>query len=312
MPIEDGTTPPTAEQIEQERKDAEAAFAAEGGDGAQPAATAAAQEQAAGTVGDGDAAGQEKKQAEGDTVAGGETKTEAPDPWEGVPAIVRQTLESISGKVGAVDALRRDVASNNGRLQRFQDQVLAGAAAATKAAGAAAPTASQMAAAAKSTAKWEQQKADFPEWADALEERLAAERADITAKLPQSTQIDVDSIRESVLNEVQSSQDDVINQARRLARLDLKYETWDKDVKSKDFQDWHKSQPPEVQALAASNDADDAMSMLDKFYQHRKAVATKTEKQKQLERAIPPRGSSNQRQITLSEQEAMAKAFASA
>ncbi len=320
---------PTAEELEKERADAEAAFAAADAEQAAPAASAPASEGNAAS-GDGAAAaaggeqsasasegagGAEKKPGEDDTAGagatGGETKAAEPDPWEGVPPIVRQTLESINGKVGAVEALRREVGGFNGRITKLSEQLTTAATQAAKDVRHA-PTQAQIAEAAKSTAKWEQQKQDFPEWAEAMEERLAAEREAIRAAAPQSQAVDVDNIRNSVLNEVQASQADVLHQARQFARLDNKYPTWETEVKSEDFQAWHKTQPPEIRALAASDNADDAISMLDKFYEHRKAVRAQIQKRQQLERAIPPKGSTSQRQITSSEQEEMMKAFSSA
>ena len=316
MPNDNDGATPTKEQIEQERKDAEAAFAESAGeaakDGAGAAATDAAGQQDQTAAGGDDG----KKQAEQDTTAAGETKAAEPDPWEGVPPIVRQTLESINGKVGAVDALRREVGGFNGRMSKLTQQLTDAATQAAKDVSRA-PTQAQITEAAKSSAKWEQQKADFPEWADAMEERLASERAAIVAGLPQNTAIDVDNIRNSVLNEAKQVQLEMLERARSLIRLDSKYPNWTADVLVKpgeftaEFDTWQKTQPPEIQALVGSLNADDASKVLDRFYQHKKAAQVRLQKQQQLERAIPPRGSANQRQVTLSEREEMEKAFAS-
>lgn len=240
---------------------------------------------------------------------------EKPDPWEGVPPIVRQTLEGISAKLGAVDALSQDIKTTAGRVAAIQSGLATAKATAKTMENA--PTAAQIDAAAKDPEEWAELKREFPEWTTATEgyikQALAAERADLLKQIPKAEAVDVDGLR----RDVDVTVGDAMNRARQLARVDLKYPTWEQDVRAPDgnlnagFAAWMKTQTPEIQALADSVKADDAIKMLDMYYDHLKAQAAHQKKQQRLEAAIPARGTSGQRQPTQSERDAAEQAFAS-
>jgi len=56
-----------------------------------------------------------------------------------------------------------------------------------------------------------------------------------------------------------------------------------------EFAAWMQAQAPEVKALADSQNARDAISMLDKYYDHRKAEAAKAKNQSRLAGAVQPK-----------------------
>lgn len=222
-----------------------------------------------------------------------------PDPWEGVPPIVRQTLEGISTRLGAVDSLSKDLKTTAGRVASIQS-TLATAKATAKTMDNA-PTAAQIEAAAKDPAEWAELKKDFPEWTKATEgyvrQALAADRADLLKQIP-SAGVDVDGLR----REVGTTVGDAMHRARQLARVDLKHPTWEQDVYqdinapekgfTPEFAAWMKAQAPETQALADSVKADDAIKMLDMYYDHRKNVARKDKNQARLAANVAPKSAS--------------------
>ena len=231
-----------------------------------------------------------------------------PDPWDGVPGIVRETLEGINGKLGKFDALGNDMKAGIGRIAAMQSELAAAKAAASKVDNA--PTDEQIAAAATSPEKWDQLKELFKDWSDefnateAIDERitgrLAAERTEMLKAIPQ---VDVDGIKKEV---------------RELARIDMKYPTWEDDIYapeggfSPDFAAWRNAQPPEIQALGASALARDSIKMLGLYYDHRKKIAEQEKNKQRLESAIPAKGTPGQRQQTPSQRASAENALASA
>lgn len=240
-----------------------------------------------------------------------EPQKEVIDPWKDVPAVVRETLEGINGKLGKFDTLGNDMKAGIGRIAAMQSELAAAKAAAKNIDNA--PTQDQIAAAAVSPEKWDKLKELFKDWSDefnatdAIDERIngriAAERAEVLKLIPDVPSIDIEEIKKDV---------------REISRVDSKFPTWEEDICAPDggfvpeFAAWKNAQPPEIQALGASSAAKDAIKMLGLYYDHRDAIAKQEKKRQQLEAAIPAKGTPGQRQPTQSEREAAEKAFASA
>ena len=212
-------------------------------------------------------------------------KPAEPDPWAGVPPVVKTTLESITGKLGAVDSLTKEV---KGRMATFQSQLATAQAAAKTVA--VAPTPEQIAAASKSKEKWDSLKNDFPEWTDAMDERFAAERAETLKAIPKAEPVDVAAITRDVGAAVKT---DAVTLARQLARVDAKHENWEADIQAPEFAAWVATQAPEVKALAASESAQDAIKMLDMYYDHRKGAERKDKNKARLDAAVTPKPASS-------------------
>jgi hypothetical protein len=233
------------------------------------------------------------------------------DPWDGVSPVLRQTIEGINSKLGKIDALTNEVKAGTGRIAAMQRE-MASAQAAAKVVEVA-PTQSQISEASKNPDNWKNLKDTFPEWATELDERFAAERAELLKQMPA---VDVDGIKRdvsaSMSEAIKQSEVRVTKIAREFARVDLKYENWEVDVRAPEFAAWTKAQAPEIQALAESNNARDAIKMLDMYYDHRKIEEARAKKTARLEAAIPAKGTNSQRQPTESDRDAAEKAFASA
>ncbi len=254
-----------------------------------------------------------------DTKPAGAAAEPAADPWEGVSPILRESVTALKEDLKRVTETANKVGAAQRHIKALEDQIatLTAAGEAAKAAtasGSAAPTQEQVAAAAKSGEKWERIKEDFPEWAEAMDERLSA--------LKPGAPVDVEGLKKefsSVLGEATAKAE---RSAREFARVDAKHPDWEDDIKNEDgslkpeFDAWMKTQTPEIQALAHSDRAKDAIRMIDLYYEHAKTAAEKAAKDAQdkqrLEQAIPAKGTHAQRQPTQSEREAAEKAFASA
>jgi hypothetical protein len=229
----------------------------------------------------------------------------APDEWEGVSAKVKSEIESMREKLGGFDKIAEQLRTINGHIGGLTSQqkqirdALAQAKTLTEKRGGETPTQAQVDAAAESPAKWRQMKEDLPDWAEAVEERLA-ELAKTTTAAPS---VDASKLKEEFLGEVDSRLSnlgkDATAQARVFAVLDLKHDpdwntSWQADVNSPEYDAWFATQKPEVQALAASSAVKDASRLITLFREHRaqgaKAAAAKVEREDRLKRAVQPQG----------------------
>lgn len=238
-----------------------------------------------------------------------------PDPWEGISPIIKTTLGSITEKLEKVAVTANQVGSVQRHLKGLEDKigaVVAGMEAVKTVAktGADTPTQSEVKTAAQTTEKWNQIKTDFPEWAEAMEERLAAQSAAMKPAEP----VDVEGLRKQLQDEasaaISQSAPAIERRAREYARVDLAHPDWEDDVYVHDaegkkiisdsggpvftpeFNAWMTAQAPDVKALANSEKSKDAISMLDQFYKHKKTAAAQAaadeKRNKRLAAAVTP------------------------
>lgn len=207
------------------------------------------------------------------------------DPWEGVAPIVKQEFERVRATANQVGSAQRHIKVLEDQIAQLKS---AGEAAKAAAPGVAAPTAGQIQSAATSGEKWKAIKEDFPEWAEAMEERLAAQ----AATKPHDP-VDVEKLRKEWQEGTQAQVAGAIDVAEERAFVRFKYPAWKQVVNTPAFQTWMQTQAPEVQALAKSNLADDAIKMLDGYTEHQKAAAIKaaaeTKNKARLAAAVAPK-----------------------
>ncbi|NUX58659.1 hypothetical protein [Paraburkholderia youngii] len=182
------------------------------------------------------------------------------DPYAGLHPTIRAKLE-------AQDLLAerlRKAEGHIGGLSSENKRITAELAAAKAAADAvrSAPTQTQVANAQRSTEKWDQLKQDFPEWADALEERLGS-----------NAQPDLDGLRRQIRDELTPQ---LTSEISARLKADIAAETegrlvnvahrgWKDLVKTPEFTAWYGQQPEHVKALGASPTAEDAITLLDHY-----------------------------------------------
>lgn len=205
------------------------------------------------------------------------------DPYEGLPAVVKE-------KLGLVDKLQNDLKASNGRLASIQREFDVAKQARLKTDDA--PTEKAIEAAAKKSEKWEKLKEDFPEWAEAMDERLGSMAP---ARAFDPTQIQ--GLVDERLSKAQQDFDRKL-QAIQMERIEEKHEGWLEKINTPDFAAWMNAQPAEVKALAESDKPRDAIKMLDLFEQARKPkpsveqAAIEQERQSRLDMAATRKGPS--------------------
>jgi len=207
------------------------------------------------------------------------------DPWEGVPDVVRKTLDGITGKLGSFDG---DLKATVGRIQAENtkfEKLLATAQSVAKTVEDA-PTQAQIAVAATTAELWQKQKDDYPEWAEGMEAKFAAERADWLKSVPT---VDVEGINKSVSTVSTKVDNQRLEQMSEVVAI--KYPEWEKTVSSDNpkFVAWYTAQPQEVQALGQSVRARDAIKVLDLYTEHEKAETVRTKNQARLAGVVAPK-----------------------
>jgi hypothetical protein len=192
------------------------------------------------------------------------------DPLAKLPEEVKAAFGKISQLEQANAQLLQHVKTAEGRVAAMQREFAQAKAAQQSVVPQEAPTQGQMSAAAKNPEKWEQLKQDFPEWADAMEEYVAAKLGGVK---PAAPGLDPQVVAAFVHQQVSQSKAEMARTIEE-ARIEGKYDGWKDTVNSTDFVQWFTVQTPEVQALANSPAARDAIRMLDLFNESKKRSAT--------------------------------------
>lgn len=212
-------------------------------------------------------------------------------------------VNALAARIQALEAIPGQVQKLSGHVGVALDQIRGLTTKATKAAeaaGADSPTDTQVAAALANPEAWKQLKEDFPEWAGPVEAELTALRKEIGKR--QAPQVDMGAIERRTA--------EAVDEAEERAFVRLKHPTWKKDVKTPEFQKWFSSQANEIQALAGSKLADDAIRLLDSFKEYQtKAAETKQKNERRLERAVAPKGGTPPASTAISDDEAFNRGF---
>ena len=220
-------------------------------------------------------------------------KAAAPDP-------MAEVLGRIDAGFKAFESRLKPLEGRVGQLQSLNDQFaeLKKATATAAQSGAPVPTQTQQADATKSGAKWEKLKEEFPEWAEAVEERFGRTAAtqspvdeeSIRAKVREDFNKDLATREAEIRKQAQEEAQKAALVAMRSAMGNIvktKYPDWVETTRSDDFKKWQSAQPDEVKRLAFSEDASDAIALLDKFHE---AKRKDKESQRRLAGATTPKG----------------------
>lgn len=162
---------------------------------------------------------------------------------------LQKQFEEMSERLNALSAIEERLKQTERRIGSMQNEFHAAKIAATEQSNA--PTASEMADAAKEKADWDELKEDYPEWADAIEKKLAAASAEVAKAIPK-----VSDLKDGLVST------EVFEQ--RL--LSFKHPDWKQTVKKPEYQEWLKAQPNDLQQKHYNGKtADDAVFVLDRF-----------------------------------------------
>lgn len=184
------------------------------------------------------------------------------DPYAGLSPAVRAQLARIDELSQANAQLLHHVKTTEGRVAAMQREAQQARQAAMQVAPQDAPTQNAIASAAKNPEKWEQLKQDFPEWAGAMEEYVAAKIG------TQQAGLTPEQVTGFVQQQVEQTKAEM-RAAIEEARIEGKHEDWKTVVNTPEFAAWYAVQPPEVKVLAESPQGKDAIKMLDMFSESR-------------------------------------------
>lgn len=285
----------TEEQLAEEAKDAEAGFAAGykkvSGDAApnandtEPAAQAPVKTDA-------------EREAEAKAKAEAEAKAAVDKQWEGVPAVVREKLQSLDALSGTVNKLSGHIGGLTNATKAIE-AALKAAKSATSEAGGHSPTEGEVKAALSNPEAWKQLKEDFPDWAGPVEAELSAIRGEIAKSAP--VKVDVKAIKAEILAEL--AEDLVEDQ----------HPGWGETVKTASFKTWMGAQDEAVKALAASERPRDAIKLIDNYKADQKkatdAESERLRKKKRLEGAVTPQGTAEPPETGINDEEAFARGY---
>lgn len=195
------------------------------------------------------------------------------DPWEGVPAALKQTLEALQSKVSTIDTIGNEVKQWSGRVGAIQRELQLQRNAAEQAAKTVseAPTKQQMAEAAQDDEAWSELKDEFPEWADALEKR--------TGKLEKKFSEQIESLRQQ---QPQAPDLSALRREYDQKLLTIKHPSWQQLVASPEYNEWLNKQPQDVRQKALeSTDALECIEVLDQFTAAKSPVKDVVDKRKE-------------------------------
>lgn len=223
------------------------------------AAAAAFEELAAEITGEAAPAGRPAaKEPAGSTQAPAPQPTPQPTPTpvrdEQLQGLTREELDALRALPNAVKTIGGRVAAMQGELTKIGTK----AASTVTGDGKEAPTAAAIAAAAGDTAKWDKLAKDFPEWGEAINQRLEA----LGAKAPP---VDIEAIRKQAREDAVAEAKALIEEQRE-ADIAEDHPDWKAKLKSQPFVDWFNSQEQAYRTrLYNSNSARAISGMLTKF-----------------------------------------------
>jgi len=181
------------------------------------------------------------------------------DPWDGVNPALKAQFDAMSSQLESFKQTEYRLKQAESRIGSLTNRLHEVTTARQKAETdePTAPTKDQMEKAAKSKEAWEELEEDFPEWATAIDGRLAEIREEVAKKGGTITQEQVDAAIQDATTGLERQ-----FEIRILKRFHPDYET----VKeSQDFQTWINAQPEEIKAKTRSDSAEDAITVLDAY-----------------------------------------------
>lgn len=179
---------------------------------------------------------------------------------DAIPAWAQTFMEKVEASVMTLSTIPERLKQTESRLGAIQNQFYAAKEAADKVANS--PTKEQMAKAAESSEDWDRLKGDFPEWADAIDGRIAAMSGGANAEEVAALKEEIKTIKAEAKPGMSQGQ---VNRMIAVAVLEFAHPGHKKTIKSKEYADWLKGQKPEVIAKTSSLDFNDAIEVLDLY-----------------------------------------------
>ena len=208
------------------------------------------------------------------------------DPWAGVNPALKEQFDEMSTRVSGLDATEVRLKQAESRIGAITNELGAAKKAAKEVA--AAPTEDQVKEAAESEEKWKELKEDFPDWAIAIDTRLASFEKKMTPGIDQETlKAELETLKTTMKTESAVEIEKAI--------LSFAHPDWEQTDASEEFGEWLKGQPKDVTAKSGSARAVDVISVLDAFAESQSEnknaaeIAEKRKKQLKLSELTPGR-----------------------
>ena len=184
------------------------------------------------------------------------------NPYEGWP---QEAIDQVQAQQEATSKLQHRIDSDDGRVNAFQRQVagLQGEITKLQAGSGEQPSNEQISEAMKTDEGWGQFSEDYPEIADAIDNRLESRLGNQEEKINNA----LAPVIEKQQVEAQTEANGAVTEV---------YPTWQEEVQKEDFANWIGSQPAAVQGLADSDDVADATSLIGLYDTHRVASGLPT------------------------------------
>lgn len=210
-----------------------------------------------------------------------EPEIEEEDPWAGVSPALRESFDAMSKQVESFGVVTERLKQAENRIGSITNELYA---AKVKESAEKTPTKEELAAV-ETDDDWKELQEDFPEWAKAVDKRMAASETSTRAKIEKI---------ESAIRKPPSVTSENLSRLREMVKIDVAHPTWETDVKTSEYQEWIAAQPGTVRQQAGSYEAKDAIAILNLFAEHKgkgkKAADIADKRKKQLEGAQSPEG----------------------
>lgn len=205
------------------------------------------------------------------------------DVWTGVNPALKESFDTMAKKIDAFDlTLPGRLKQAEQRIGSLTNDLHVAKKAAEVSPQPPAPTKEEQEKAAGEKEDWEELKVEYPDWANAVESRLAhikKRQEDLDAQpgtTAQHMQEELQNLRSEVGGMLET------------AMLGFRHAGWEKTITTPEYQKWLIDQPEDVKQLTVSPFAKDAITVLDKFQvaQKDKKPETSNEKQQRLAQSV--------------------------
>ena len=196
-----------------------------------------------------------------------EPETTPEDPWAGVNPALRQTFESMQSRVGAFDTVTERLKQAEQRIGSLTNQIRDGKIAAEEKLKAT-PTKEEIDAASKSQQEWDTLKEEFPEWAEAVDKRFEAQKADLKKELglPEGITEKLAALEKSGANTEEIT---ALKTEFRKEIVSVRHPNWEATVKTPEFKTFFDTLDADTQKKAYSEKPADAIQLLDLYHDRR-------------------------------------------
>uniref|UniRef100_A0A6H1ZK49 Uncharacterized protein n=1 Tax=viral metagenome TaxID=1070528 RepID=A0A6H1ZK49_9ZZZZ len=211
------------------------------------------------------------------------------DPWEGVNPALKGMFDTMSQTVQTLQGADLRLKQAESRIGAITNELHAAKKAAEQVR--VAPTAEQMAGAAKSDENWENLKKDFPEWAEAFDGRFDNK---LSVKLEELKKEIGGGTTTEELEKLKTTLAEGTQTEIQKGILTFFKPKWKDTIGTNDWKAWLTAQSAETVALTLSDQAVDAVTLIDQFEEATQKQKTATEiaadRKRRMRASVLPEG----------------------